>query len=196
MNHQKAVYVVSIFILVAVVLRLPAQQSPYARAEPNDSGSLRAIFEEDQRDRANFDSASVARDTKRREQVRRLIDEGKVQSAQDYFFAAMIFQHGQNPSDYLLAHVLAVTAATKGSKAGLWLSAATLDRYLQSTQKAQIFGTQFLGDKTLTQEPYDTKLIPDTLRAAWCVVPYAAQVSILADANAGKTLRSTGCLSN
>jgi hypothetical protein len=88
---------------------------------------MRKIYEEDQKDRSDETG-----DAKRRERVRQLIREGKVQSGEDYYYAAFIFQHGQRPSDYLYAHVLAVTAVNKGLHNAIWLSASTLDRYLHS----------------------------------------------------------------
>src|SRR5689334_14455461 len=69
----------------------------------NVKSVMRKIYEEDQENRND-----VIGDAKRREQVRQLISERKVQSAEDYYYAAFIFQHGQKPSDYLYAHVLAV----------------------------------------------------------------------------------------
>jgi len=131
--------------------------------------------------------------TKRIEQVRQLIGEGKVQSGEDYYYAAFIFQHGQTPPDYLYAHVLAVTAVSKGFNSGIWLCAATLDRYLQSIKQPQVFGTQFgsVGDGPTTQDPYDKEMLSDRLRATWCVVSSATQSQILDDVRAGKEFRST-----
>jgi hypothetical protein len=143
---------------------------------------MRKIYEEDQKNRSDVDG-----DTRRRAQVRQLIDEGQLQSAEDYYYATLIFQCGQKPSDYLYAHVLAVTAVSKGLQNGQWLSAATLDRYLQSMNQPQIFGTQF-GDsdaKPMDQEPYDRAMVSDALRALWCVVPRPTQEKIVADRTSG-----------
>jgi hypothetical protein len=149
---------------------------------------MREIYEEDQKNRND-----EAGDAKRREQVRQLISEGKVQSGEDYYYAAFIFQHGQKPSDYLYAHVLAVTAVNKGSHNAMWLSAATLDRYLHSIRQPQVFGTQFgsLYDSGDDQEPYDRGIVSDALRAQWCVAPEATQAKILSDKRAGKGFSST-----
>ena len=49
--------------------------------------------------------------------------------------------HGFIAEDHLTAHILATIAAFKGDKRARWLSAATLDGYLRSTGKRQIFGT-------------------------------------------------------
>jgi len=154
----------------------------------NVKSIMRKIYEEDQENRND-----VTGDAKRREQVRQLISERKVQSAEDYYYAAFIFQHGQKPSDYLYAHVLAVTAVDKGLHNAMWLSAATLDRYLHSIQQPQVFGTQFgsLYDSRDDQEPYDRKILSDELREQWCVVSESTQAQILSDMRAGKEFRST-----
>ncbi len=52
---------------------------------------MRKIYEEDQKDRSDETG-----DAKRREQVKQLISKGKVQSGEDYYYAAFIFQHGRD----------------------------------------------------------------------------------------------------
>jgi hypothetical protein len=44
---------------------------------------------------------------------------------------------------YLLAHVLAGTAVSKGDGSSRWLDAATMGRYLHSLNQPQVFGTKF-----------------------------------------------------
>jgi len=152
--------------------------------------ALRKIYDEDQKDRTGSD---INGDANRREQIRQLIGDSKVQSGEDYYYAAFIFQHGQTPSDYLYAHILAVTAVSKGFNSGIWLCAATLDRYLQSVKQPQVFGTQYesVGDGPTTQDPYNKGMVSDALRATWCVASYATQSQILSDVRAGKEFRST-----
>jgi len=149
---------------------------------------LRQIYDEDQKDRTD-----QAGDARRRDQVRRLISKGKVQSGADYYYAAFIFQHGQEPSDYLYAHVLAVTAVSKGFHLAIWLCAASLDRYLHAIKQPQIFGTQYgsLYDSSDDQGSYDKEMVSDALREQWCVAPYSTQVQILSDVRAGRGFRST-----
>ena len=43
----------------------------------------------------------------RRDEIRKLLADGKITSAEDYSDAALIFQHGQKPEDFLFAHILA-----------------------------------------------------------------------------------------
>lgn len=83
----------------------------------------------------------------RRAEVRKLIEERKITSGEDFSDAALIFQHGQTPEDFLFAHVLAVEGLIRGGSADKWPAVATLDRYLQGLNQPQIFGTQYSGDK-------------------------------------------------
>jgi hypothetical protein len=164
------------------------QENTVAATPQNSKSNMRKIYEEDQKDRSDSDG-----DLRRRVQVRQLIDEGKVRTAEDYYYAAFIFQHGQKPTDYLYAHVLAVTAVNKGLHNASWLSAATLDRYLQSINQQQIFGTQFghSNAEPTDQEPYDKAMVSDGVRALWCVAPQSTQEKILADIRTGKEFGST-----
>jgi hypothetical protein len=104
---------------------------------------------EDQDDRIQDRPQMSANDALRRKRVHQLLDEGALRTARDFSDAAIIFQYGQEPDDYLLAHVLALIAVAKGDKNGREIAAITLDRYLQSIGQSQIFGTQYLTDRTL-----------------------------------------------
>jgi hypothetical protein len=169
--------------LSLVLVSIVSDARPKTRAPASQaSATLRSLYEEDENHRGN-----PSDDIRRQDAVRKLIDEGKLQSAQDYFYAAVVFQHSRYSADYLLAHVLAVTAVNKGMHDAMWLAAASLDRYLQSLQQPQIFGTQFgsfwrRGDD---QEPYDRKIVPDNLRTVWCVDPQATQAKLLAKIRIG-----------
>lgn len=129
------------------------------------------IFDADQKDRqAPFGKINWAvvnkRDSARRKLVRQLLAEGKLHTGKDFERAAFIFQHGGTPDDYLLAHTLAMVAIARGDVEAIWISAATLDRYLHAIHQPQIFGTQFnfKPDGRETQEPYNRQLISDALR--------------------------------
>jgi len=108
----------------------------------------------------------AVRDLERRKRAKEIYYSGGLISAQDYFDAALILQHSDTPDDYLLAHVLCVVAITKGNTDAKWLSAATLDRYLQSVKQKQIFGTQYdsQGKNLYTNEPYNSALLTDAIR--------------------------------
>ena len=102
-----------------------------------------------------------------------MLSNGQITTGSDLYEAAFVFQHGETAPDYLLAHVLALDALTKGFDRAKWLSAATLDRYLQLIGQPQVFGTQYPLDPKLqhpitnggrfsgrTQLPFDDTFLP------------------------------------
>jgi hypothetical protein len=151
----------------------------------------------------------------RRAEIRKLLEEGQITSGEDFSDAALIFQHGQTPDEFLFAHVLAVEALMRGGSADKWIAAATLDRYLHAVNQPQVFGTQYPGDKSVgntpkpqvdprvmniqrTQQPYDAKLIPDSVRQDFCVPDVNQQEKNLAIFNSGhrpegKLMRAATC---
>ena len=172
----------SSFLLCLTLLTATYAQPHGETTKILESGSnmeLSEIFYEDQAIRGEdfFEGdleAKAAADRARRQRVRSMLDEGLVRTGNDFWRASLILQHGEKPEDYLLAHILANVAAQKGNVNAPWLSAATLDRYLNSVGQPQVFGTQYylrdLGDKkTYTQDPIDESLISDSLRAEFKV---------------------------
>jgi hypothetical protein len=174
--------------LAFATLYVSFQTAP-AKGMP-ENPELTHMYELDQSERegTNVDWTALYRhDIERRAHLKSLLEGGKVQSAGDYFHAAMIYQHGQTPDDYLLAHLLAVTAISKGSKDARWLSAATMDRYLRSIWQPQVYGTQ--ASRSSDKEPWshDTmneKLVSDSMRSAVCVVSLSKQKEDFAKAGA------------
>ncbi len=156
--------------------------------QPAEHNEVHQLFLADQVDRkaSNIDWSKVnPRDAERRNRAHQLLAEGKLTSAQDFHDAAFIFQHGDDPDDFLLAHVLAIAAVAKGDAGSQWIAAATLDRYLQKIQHPQIFGTQYFQQppKPWTQEPYNRVLVPDALRAIFGVPIQAEQQKKLEQMN-------------
>jgi hypothetical protein len=138
------------------------------------------IFDADQADRQRKDvdwSVVGPSDDKRRRRTQELLDSGTLQSGEDFYHAAFIFQHGGKADDYLKAHLLAMVAAARGDARAIWIAAATLDRYLRAIGRPQVLGTQFMAPKgrPATQEPYDRNLISDAMRQALRVPPLAEQ---------------------
>jgi len=152
-----------------------------------DNATMTQIFDADQAVRKGIslgqkpDRAYVERmiadDTARRVQTRALLESGALKTGEDFRKAAFVFQHGLRPDDFLLAHSLAVAAAARGSKEATWIAAASLDRYLQMTGGAQIYGTQTIArqGEAPTLDPYNRDLVPDALRAALGVPTLAEQ---------------------
>lgn len=167
-------------LILTILLFAFAQ--PVAAQEPTDNADMTRIFTDDQKiregDMAKIDwQAAREADAERRQSTRALLDAGKLTTGTDFWHAAFIFQHGDKSADYLLAHSLAIAAAAKGRTDATWIAAATLDRYLQTINQPQIYGTQFLSkDKEpVTQEPYDRTIVSDPIRAIMGVPPLAEQ---------------------
>ena len=165
----------------------------YPLDEPWPSNpEMARLFDADQEARkgAHIDWSVVApQDAARRVQTKALLDAGALHSADDYWRAAFIFQHGGKPQDFLLAHGLAIIAAAKGRRDAAWIAAASLDRYLQSIGQKQVYGTQYFtrpGQK-VTQEPYDRDTISDAMRLATGVPPIAEQEQQRAQLDAQST---------
>ena len=123
----------------------------------------------------------AAEDAKRRERVLEILRDGRLLSGEDFYHAAFIFQHGEKPDDYLLAHVMATASLARGYEQAAWISAATLDRYLLESQREQIFGTQMTitiepdGERTSSMRAYNDGLLHDTLRMIHGVPPLERQ---------------------
>ena len=117
---------------------------------PDDDASsnpeMKQIFADDQSARKswpNIDWSTVSKaDAARRAATMRLLNAGALHSGEDFEWAANVFQHGSEPSDFLMAHTLAIIALRKGYSDATWIAAATLDRYLQAIKQPQIYGTQ------------------------------------------------------
>jgi hypothetical protein len=173
-------------LLVCATVSATAQQSTAAN-------EVHRLYIEDQKDRGvggeslPWDKMEL-RDQARRARVHELIESDKLATAEDFHDAAFIYQHGHTAGDYLLAHILAMVAVQKGDAKSLWISAATLDRYLRTIGQPQVFGTQYENhdDSPYTQNPYNRNLISDQLRTVFCVPGLAQQQKNLADFNAGK----------
>lgn len=195
----------------AIPLHLFAQANGQTASTPKSpiSDNVHQLFLEDQNERGGslppptYGADTTARDTVRRTQVKALLAAGRIQTAQDFHDAAYIFQHGQQADDYMLSHILAVEAVVKGDATSKWISAASLDRYLQAIGRKQVFGTQYItpapqtqsvqGSENLaparprtTQEPFDRTLMPDALRLDFCVPNLEQQTVNLREFDAGR----------
>lgn len=180
--------IVLLLVFAAWTITVPASAASVAAAPSNPE--MKAIFDADQSerqaDKVNWEALAAA-DKVRRARTATLLSQGALHSGDDYLEAAFVFQHGDSANDYLLAHILATVAVNKGSKNGVWIAAATLDRYLLKIGQKQILGTQYITPQFVdpkasgpwTQEPYDRVLISDALRKELEVPPQAEQAEEL-----------------
>jgi len=135
---------------------------------------LYTLYQEDQGDRSggSIDWGMVSdRDEKRRARVNEILISDTLTHSDDYYHAAMIFQHGYTSDHYKKAYKLALRSVelNAGNAAGKWLSCAAEDRYMHSLDLPQIWGTQFRrdnGESPWTMEPFDRSLKTDEQRKA------------------------------
>ena len=142
---------------------------------------LQELFEQDQADRADFEQLDqeqhqqmFQRDRVRRQRVEELLESNALQTAEDYFHAAMIFQHGETTDHIWRAYELASRGVELGHPVSRWLTAAAYDRWLMRQGKPQKYGTQYTARH---HEPYRLwDVDPNTTdeeRASWEVPPLA-----------------------
>ncbi len=139
---------------------------------------LLMLFEQDQTDRESRVQLDpmrqqwmLLRARARRERVEALLASHSPLDAQDYFHAAMIFQHGETPEHFLLAHTLAYQGAKRGHTVCFCLMAAAYDRILMSQGHPQKYGTQYtMRDGRWILYDVDPATT-DAERAAWHVPP-------------------------
>src|SRR5579883_3339152 len=149
-------------------------------ASAQSNTELARLFAEDQADRAHqFTltpadvSAMADRDAPRLKRVHELAEAGALMTPEDYVRAAFLLQHGRKPEDFLLAHVLGSIAA-KMDGSGAWIAAASLDRYLLSIGRAQVFGLT-LDD----HQPFDRTQLTDRMRLAFCAPSIADRAKLM-----------------
>ncbi len=146
-----------------------------------DHEELRRLYQEDQSDRmtGEIDWAVVSkRDSLREARVYELLDAGQVRTGQDYYHAAMIFQHGGDTVASGMAVKMARQAVALDTAVNRRLLAAAIDRDLMRRGEPQIYGTQYT--KNSLDAPWelydiDTTKISDKERKAYGVETLAEQ---------------------
>src|SRR5215204_2573707 len=117
--------------------------------------------------------AMRARDLTRRTRVMAIVAAAELHTAEDYYHAAWIMNHGDTPEDARQAHLLALRASELSYRAARWLAAASYDRWQMYQGKPQKYGTNYVfdgnRDRLWDVDPQTT----DEERAAWDVPPLA-----------------------
>ena len=170
-----------VLLLLFPFLLLCCYASTQAQEGMKDHEELKRMYQEDQSDRmtGEIDWAVVSkRDSLREARVYELLDSGKVRTGQDYYHAAMIFQHGGDTVASGMAVKMARQAVALDSAVNRWLLAAAIDRDLMRRNEPQIYGTQYI--KTTADGPWelytiDTTKISDEERKAYRVETLAEQ---------------------
>jgi hypothetical protein len=171
-------------------------------AQTSVEDELRAAFASDQSSRSQNGLTDPCGDEIRRMRVLELLGQGKIDSPESKYHAAMILQHtpqgavgatiaSKSNENYILAHFLARSAAEEGYEDARWLAAATYDRYLVIQGRPQKYGTQFnlnVATGFLEFSPVD----PDTTdaeRAEWHVPPVEQTLRNFEESGMGKRQR-------
>ena len=138
-------------LLLATLLLMPVQLSAetLSNEQHSVSAKIKALYEADQtarrgKDPAKIDWAKVARqDAKRRAQIQALLTTNSNFSADDYYHAALIMQHGSEANDYKHSMELAqkVVAIYSNHKYAKWLACASEDCSLFKIDLSQVWGT-------------------------------------------------------
>ena len=128
-------------------------------APPEGYGSvsehMAAIQEGDQGDRrqGGWDHERQARDEQRQAYIAAYVEGDCLQTADDYFTAALSMQHGDTPDDYMTAWRLAVRAQELGHERADWLIPRAIDRYFLNLGYKQLYATNLKGSRESLEAP-------------------------------------------
>lgn len=145
------------FFLILMLLAACGNPSPETEAYAPDgvNAELQRMYEADQAARQTADidwSVLSVEDDARKRRVNELIDSNKLSTSQDYYNAAMIFQHGGDTIASGMAVRMMTRAIELDSSRNKWLLAAAIDRDLMRRNQPQIYGTQYT--KSGDDEPW------------------------------------------
>ena len=154
---------------------------------------LALLYQADKQERVDQPRANTPeykamriRDLQRREQVMAIANSDGLQTAEDYYHAAQIMNHGDTIDDARHAHMFALRSSELGYRPARWLAAAAYDRWQMYQGKPQKYGTNYIydgrKDRLWDVEPRTT----DEERAAWDVPPLAEQLRKAEHANQHK----------
>jgi hypothetical protein len=163
---------------------------------------LQALYEQDQADRQAFEQLDrkqlqqvLKRDRERRQRVEVLLRSEMIQTPEDFFHAAMIFQHGEKLEHFWKAHELARRGAELGHPNCRWLSAAAYDRWLMNQGKPQKYGTQYTSHDNKPYQLWDVDpSTTDEESAAWNVPPLAEALQQADELTRRRELSKSGVL--
>ena len=142
----------------------------------NDNAEIKKMHDDDQSARMVVDKIDWTKlyqqDMEREKRVYELIKENKVITSKDYYYSAMIFQHGKDTTAFGMAVKHMRKAIAIDSNINKWLLAAAIDRYLMTKNEPQIYGTQFIkynNEATFKRYKIDTTKITDAERKEYGV---------------------------
>ena len=175
---------------------LQGVETRHAEHEKKNNAELTRIYEADQGDRSGDSEAMAkadwtainARDRARQERVHQILKGGGARTADDYYHAAMVFQHGDTDEEIAESHELSLKAVELDPDHPIarWLAAASKDRLLMRQGKPQLYATQFrnVDGKWVL---YDVDpAVTDDERAEWDCPTLAQARERVKEMNAGQ----------
>ena len=152
------------------------------------NNELLSLYQADRQEHANPAEykAMRERDRVRRERVMEMVATNELQTAEDYYHAAWIMNHGDIPEDARNAHLLALRSSELGHRPARWLAAASYDRWQMYQGKPQKYGTNYIYDGVKDRLWDVDPVTTDEERAAWDVPPLAEQLRKAEEANKHK----------
>lgn len=162
------------------------------------SKELKKLFEADIHDRDNWEKMSRKqlemmrmRDQVRRIRVSEIFAEGCFKTSDDYAEAALIYQHGEDPDHFYQAFIWSNRAVALGDKDQKQMVALTIDRYLVSIGKKQLFGSQAFASPA-TNWCYCMSQVeptfPDSMRQDYLKKSLKSEYAEIAAMNKGKNI--------
>ena len=158
------------------------------------NNGLTSLYKADKQEQVNQPNVNTTeyklmrtRDMERRKRVIQMMAANELNTAEDYYYAAHILNHGDTPDEAKQAHLLALRSSEMGYRPARWLAAASYDRWQMYQGKPQKYGTNYVYDG-YKDRLWDVDLnTTDEERAEWDVPPLAEQLRKAEDANQQKT---------
>jgi hypothetical protein len=151
------------------------------REQPANNVRIEQLFAEDQDDRRGFPNTKLSykeinvRDEARREEILGMLKKTEIRTAQDYFYAAVIFHHGQTFEHYRMASSLAWMAheLEPEDSTYAWQTASSWDRMMLKKGRPQWYGVQAHRDdqNRAVLSSIDETAVSDDERARYNVKP-------------------------
>jgi hypothetical protein len=173
-------------LLLVIAFAAHAADPPTKRYFP-DNPRLVMLYQEDQDDRHGYPNTKRPykeineRDEARRQEVLAMLAQGKVRTAQDYFYSAVVFHHGQTSDHYRTASSLSWIAATLDPKPEyLYFTASTWDRMMLKRDQPQWYGAQEKRDENGKQTgfyPINDTAVTDEERVRFQIKPRSRLVA-------------------
>jgi hypothetical protein len=171
-----------LFVLL-VCLSQSTVVSAAEHAQVTNNARIEQLFAEDQDDRRGYPNTRLThkeinvRDEVRRNEILALLKKTEVRTAQDYFYAAVIFHHGQTFEHYRMAASLAWIAheLEPENSTYAWQTASSWDRMMLKKDRPQWYGVQAHRDdqSRFTLSSIDETAVSDDERASYNVKPLA-----------------------